>query len=381
MEIKSLIRCIEITGSDTRLDNRSYTEPTNPLPKRCLTCDFPDVEVVPQPYFLIRGRAMSPNEIAMAEMGNLLVKRRVRQILDLVATNQCEFYPTCYAKTTETTDWQLAVPLSKVRNGVVKDEIKRCPACLEPASAHPGSEWKERRFPPFEANCEIAKGMQWGSEAGSWKIWMSRDCFMSVRLFWLLKQVGIQGINEATCKSVTKPSEEESFWIKAKLDALRHAGISMNSPGTCTHEELAWFKSILKGRKSQAGKIWDGKVVRRDLGVTLPKTYLEFINAIGTACFPDSPTTSENKVRVLDPSEIDNTSFRTGRRTYQDQESQMVDGVVFAEDGLGDQFCFDIKPGVKEYQVYRYLHDYDYLELFAETFPGCIRRFMEGDHG
>jgi hypothetical protein len=47
-----------------------FWDPINPLPRKCAKCGFPDLDFVPQPYFLVKSRAMSPNELALAEKGN-----------------------------------------------------------------------------------------------------------------------------------------------------------------------------------------------------------------------------------------------------------------------------------------------------------------------
>src|ERR1700744_6610083 len=106
-----MIRPIEICGSDTRMDHRNLMgggPGINPLPAACKTCGFPDIDFVPTPYFLIRSRATSNNELALAELGNLLVKARVRKIFETVIPDLCDFHPTLGRNAPVPPPWFLA---------------------------------------------------------------------------------------------------------------------------------------------------------------------------------------------------------------------------------------------------------------------------------
>ncbi len=108
-----MIRPIHICGSDTTMDHRNLMgggPGINPVPPACQTCGFPDIDFIPNPYCLIRSRAMSSKEFAFAELGNLLVKHRVKQIFEVAIPGLCTFHPTYFQKSSETTPWFLAVP-------------------------------------------------------------------------------------------------------------------------------------------------------------------------------------------------------------------------------------------------------------------------------
>ena len=80
------MRCVQVTGSDDRMDCAQwYFDTINPLPRKCETCGFPDLDYVPQPYFLVRSRTMSPDELAPAYVGNFLVRDRVKRVIELLA--------------------------------------------------------------------------------------------------------------------------------------------------------------------------------------------------------------------------------------------------------------------------------------------------------
>ena len=72
--------CVMMTGPDVQMDQRgdSY-EPANALPAKCSHCTFPDLDFVPIPYALTKG-VSSPAETSPAQLGNFLVRERVRRI-------------------------------------------------------------------------------------------------------------------------------------------------------------------------------------------------------------------------------------------------------------------------------------------------------------
>ena len=107
--------CVEMVGSDARMDQRGNMDlPVNALPAKCRHCTFPDLDFVPQPYFLAKGVA-SPVDTAMAEAGNFFVRVRARRILELAAPGACDFYSTEELKTKQPTPWSLAVPRRNIR--------------------------------------------------------------------------------------------------------------------------------------------------------------------------------------------------------------------------------------------------------------------------
>jgi hypothetical protein len=240
--INSVMRCFHITGSDDRMDCRDmYYDPLNPLPPKCEKCGFPDLDHVPQPYYLVKSRTMSPNEIALAENGNFLVRSRIRRIFELFASGQCDFFPTCFKGTALETPWSLVVPANQVITARVDPAIPRCETCGQPRSAHPGSQYVEWLW-NFDSESEVLKSSTWGSCTSGWKTWISRHLFMSVRLFHLFKKVKANGLDEATCGKRTKPNTEESDWIKQKLELLKEHGIPFHPAGTLSEEDSKWLR-------------------------------------------------------------------------------------------------------------------------------------------
>jgi hypothetical protein len=191
------LRNIEMTGSDTRMDcGSAFFDWINPLPVACASCQFPDLNYVPQPYALIRSRARSSNEMSPAAYGNFFVRDRMRSVLQTVTPGACDFYPTVYRGTVEQTPWKLAVPRQTVETGRVRKSIARCPACKQPASAHPGTQYENWNW-GWQSPYDIAKSSNWASSEHGWKLWLDVRLVFSVRLYALLKAIGADGVVEA----------------------------------------------------------------------------------------------------------------------------------------------------------------------------------------
>ncbi len=369
------MRCIEVSGSDDRMDCREmFYYPLNPLPRRCEACGFPDLDFVPQPYFLVKSRTMTPNETAMAEKGNFLVRDRVRRVLELLAPGQCRFYPTHFKGTMNETPWSLAVPVHQVVVANVNPSIPRCQVCGEPRSAHPGSQYSEWIW-GFNSEYDVLKSFTWGSADSGWDKWTIRYCYLSVRLFHLLKQIGAKGWYETTCGKPTLPDEIETKWIRESLALLKEQGIPLHALGTVPKEDAQWFRAYLKQHESKTKPDIDVKVLEQTLKFKLPKSYVEFITKVGPVAFFDIDNEEGFDAGILLPQEFDATSYRKGVLFSEDEETKLTDGVMFADTGVGDCFCFDVQKSRKEFQVFIYKHDYGAFELYAENFAACIKRF------
>ena len=373
------MRCISLTGSDNRMDCRDmFYDPVNSLPSRCDACGFPDLDHVPRPYYLIKSRTMSPNEMAPAENGNFFVRERVRGVLELIAPGQCEFYPTCFKGTTNETPWSLAVPVNQVVTGKVNPAIPRCKACGEPRSAHPGTQIVERVWDD-NSEYDVLKAATWGSSEAGWDKWIDRGLFMSVRLFRLLKQIKARGLDEVTCAEQTKANKEELAWIDERLALLSDHGIPLHAPGTVSAADAAWLRKYLKDHAAEEPSSPDWKAIQKQLGFKLPKSYKDFIAKVGPRSFDDVDEQEGFTVHVLPPEKFDRESYRAGALESEDEETNAVDGVMFAETDHGDCFCFDVRKDRKEFEVLIYMHEYEYFEPYAPDFAACIRRFAEGE--
>jgi hypothetical protein len=376
------MRCIELVGSDDRMDCRDmFYDPINPLPPKCPKCGFPDLEHVPQPYFLVKSRTMSPNEMAPAENGNFFVRPRVRRVLELVAPGQCRYFSTSYKGTTAQTPWLLAVPAHQVVTATVKPSIPRCGACGEPRSAHPGTQFDQWLW-DHQSEYDVLKSSTWGSSESGWDQWISRDLFMSARLFHLLGKVKAKGLDEARRgKPAQQPDKEDSAWIKEKLQILETDGIPFHADGTLSDSDATWLRNYIKSHPHPTASKLDIKAIERGLKLKLPKSYVEFITKVGPASFKDVDEQEGFTVQVLMPGKFDTKSFRAGALDADDEETNAVDGVMFAETEHGDCFCLDVQKGKKEPRVMLYKHEYHCFEPYAENFAACIKRFAGGGDG
>jgi hypothetical protein len=385
------MRCVQITGSDDRMDCRDmFDDPINPLPRKCATCGFPDLDHVPQPYFLVRSRTLSPNELALAETGNFFLRERVRRVLDLLAPGQCTFFPTCYKGTSEKTPWLLAVPNHQVATARVHPSIPRCTACGEPRSAHPGSQWTEMLFgrPPRdqprgegwtdESERELLKSSTWGSSQRGWGQWIFRNLYLSVRLLHLLKKIKARGFYEATCQKPVAPDKDESAWIREKLQLLEASGIPFHAAGTLSADDAKWFRQFLKSHACQVESAWDIKAVEKRVQAKLPKSYIDFVHTVGQMSFENIDEQEGFTASILPPTELGKVRHAD---ESEDEESRAVNALTFATTGHGDCFCFDVQKGKKEYAVVLFKHEGMFFEPYAENFAACIKRFAGGGDG
>jgi hypothetical protein len=382
------MRCVEICGSDNRMDCREmFYDPINPLPRKCAKCGFPDLDHVPQPYYLVKSRTLSPNELALAENGNFFIRDRIRRVLDLVAPRQCSYFPTQFKGTSEETPWFLTVPNHQITTARVKKNIPRCESCGEPRSAHPGTQWSEilfggpRRGQPnvegwtSDSDYEVLKSATWGSSERGWDQWISRDLFLSVRLLHLLKKIKAKGFYEATCEKPETPDKEETAWIAEQLRAFEKNGIPLNPEGSLSDEDAKWFRDYLKTHARKVRSKWDVKAVERRVKTKLPKSYLEFVSQVGSAAFENVDEQEGFTASILTPNQLSLEEFAD---ELEDEESRAVNGLTFATTDHGDCFCFDVQKGRKEYSIFLYKHEYNCYEPYADNFVACIRRFTGG---
>jgi hypothetical protein len=333
---------------------------------------------------------MSPNELAGAENGNFFIRERVRRVLDILAPSQCTYFPTCYKGTSEKTPWLLAVPNHQVVTAKVDPSIPRCAACGEPRSAHPGTQWSEmlfgraRRDQPrgegwtADSDYEVLKSATWGSSERGWDQWISRDLYMSVRLLHLLKKIKAKGFYEATCQKPVTPNNEESAWIKEKLQLLEASSIPFHATGTLSDDETKWFRQFLKTHARQEEPEWDIKAVEKRVKAKLPKSYVDFVNTVGPMCFENVDEQEGFTASILPPTELGMKGYADD---FEDEESIAVNGLTFATTRHGDCFCFDVQKGKKEYAIFLFKHEYNLLEPYAENFAACIKRFAGESDG
>ncbi len=373
----NIMRCIAVNGSDNRMDCRDlWWDPLNPIPKKCLTCGFPDLDHVPQPYYLRKSLTMTSSELASAAMGNLLVRDRVRRILELLVPGQCEFHPTCFTGTPDATPWTLAVPKHQVETALVDPAIPSCPTCKQPRSAHPGTQYAKWLW-NFSSKYDVLKASTWGSSEEGWDKWMQRDTYMSVRLYHLLKKSGAKGLYEQTCDKETTPDNQESDWIREKIALLNQNDLLLNAKGALSKNDAKWLQEYANRHASPQPFTWPIRSLEKSLGFGLPKSYVEFISKVGPLSFENVDGQEGFVAHVLVPEDLDCKSYRAGMLKADDEDTSSVDGLMFARTDHGDCFCFNLKKDRKEYRVFHYQHESNCFEPYAESFAACVKRFAK----
>lgn len=117
---------------------------------------------------------------------------------------------------------------------------------------------------------------------------------------------------------------------------------------------------------------WDIKAVEKRVKAKLPKSYVDFLKAVGPRSFENIDEEEGFTASILPPTELGVAGYAD---ELEDEESRAVNGLTFATTGHGDCICFDVQKGKKEYTVYLFKHEYNLLEPYAESFVACIKRF------
>ncbi|MCP5522287.1 MAG: SMI1/KNR4 family protein [Verrucomicrobiales bacterium] len=416
--------CVEMVGPDVQMDQHgSSYDPANRLPAKCQHCSFPYLDFVPQPYLLTKG-VVSPSEMSPAQMGNFLVRKRARQIFEIVVPQACAFYPTIEKKTKKPTDWSLAVPKAILAMpGRKADKQPSCPKCHEPKSGYAFEDHARyiAQLRQFDSQrVDVFKSQDWDSSGTaeddfvsvnrerkksgmppqSWKEhiqwaipgleppthpqrWtrrhLSRNLFFSIRLEQLLKRAKVKGqlVRSYAFKEV-QPSSEDEKWIEEKLRLLADKGLTgAVKPTQKAGGIQSWFQQFLKRNATTGQKSVRFAAVEQKQSITLPQAYKDFISAVGSKSFADVCGMEGSTTTVLLPHRLDFKNYRRGMMPYLEGEQAEVDGVMFAEIDSGDCFVFDVSAKASDCSIYWYRHEENDLEPFAANFAECIKRFVQ----
>jgi hypothetical protein len=323
---------------------------------------------------------MTPTEISAGAHGNLLVRPRLRRIIEVILPEQCRFYPTTYFKSSEQTPWSLAVPVEFCHTGMVKKTIPRCQSCGEPMSGHPGSEyekWEHVLDDASQMTSELYKSENWSSgdlRGGARKAWINREISISLRFYRLLRDLKVAGIYQTGGE--TKPDKAELSWVAEKMSFVRKQGIPLVPEGALSTEDKKWFTDYLRATKRVAKKPVEVRDLEKRHKVKFPKSFLDYVETVGSQSYPDIDGQEGFNVTIHLPKDCDFKNFRKGAIQSDDEVSQAVDGVMFASTEHGDCFVFDFRKDGKEYEVFVYLHEMNSYENYAPNFVKCLKRFV-----
>jgi hypothetical protein len=367
---------------------------------------------------LLAAGFASPAETALAEVGNFLVRDRVRRILEMAAPGACAFHATAERKSQKPTAWWLAVPKTILQVPGMKPISPFCPKCRQPKQGYwPDPKKFGAAMKAFHCGgADVFKGLTWncsyiaedslakmnrlrkkdGTPPADWSFYgidapshpgrwtrkqISRDLYFSVRLERLLKRAKVRGqLVKVLEVEEVQAAPEDDTWIEEKLALLGEQGLveAKSIAGKKTSPTVeAWFRSYLKSNSRRRGKPIDFPRIERKLKAKLPQNYKDFISAVGPKSFKHVNDTEGFTVHVLAPSNLDFRSYRRGRIRDLDEEQSQIDGVMFASTEHGDCFVFDISPRNTDYPVFWYDHEQNSLEPFAGSFAECMHRFSK----
>lgn len=410
--------CVRMTGPDVRMDRiGSDFDPANRLPVKCSHCTFPDLTFVSRPYLLTKGIS-SDVESSPAEMGNFLVRERVRRILELVTPEACIFHPTADWKSKKPAPWWLVVPKEILEVPCPKASPPCCSECGEPKvwCYQTDDFWAKMKV--FDTRgIDVFKSRSWNSrpetvedayektnryrkEIGEpplpWSHWgvespthperwtrkmLDRELFFSIRLDELFKRAKVRGqlVRFYNFKEV-EPTPDDEAWVEKKLQLLAEHGL-VDAPKQAASKAASavakWFKEFVKRNTEKGLKLVDFATVETKGKLALPKDYKDFISAVGTRSFEDVCDMKGSTTTVLPPQKLDFKNYRRGRVPHLEGDDAKVDGVMFASTDYGDCFLFDVSAKGKDYPVFWYRHEENTLEPFAPNFAECIKRFVQ----
>ncbi len=156
---------------------------------------------------------------------------------------------------------------------------------------------------------------------------------------------------------------------------LTRLGVPLHAPGTLS-KDARWFRAYLK-REDASPHDCDFKAFEKQHRIRVPKTYKDFITRFGGRTLAGVDAETTDTVRVLMPQELDIANYRKGAMETTDEDSARVDGIMFAETGDGDGYCFDLASAAKEPPVVRFVHEGFYFEPSATNFVEFLRRWCD----
>ncbi len=359
--MKKDIRLSRIVSSDTRMDiiDKLYLldTPINTYTSTCPACSFPDINTVPKPYYILRRRIGIPQEIQVADLGNILVSKRVKRIIEILFPGQCIFHKTYTFEEKLLTKWWLAEVVHSEVSAEISEGVKKCSHCNEPYSSH-GTQQKYMNY-DIVSEYDIVKSKSWFScSEKDWKeTWISRDLFLSVRLINLLKKVKAVGIYQDADSNFKKLLKEEKDWIEEalqKIAAVDEKLLSPNDYARISENDIQKMKEVLLPHigitdNYQTNSSYQG------FSLTEPLQLLAGIT--GEICF------DEKAGATL----YTQNDWELGKRI---KKTASVVLVTFARDQYGNTWQFDIKNPF--HPVYYWDHETDEKDVANQTIAEFI---------
>lgn len=341
---------------DIRDTNRLHEAPVNEYRIRCNYCLFPDIEEVPQPYYLMKNRIYSGIEVFEADLGNLLVSSRIKAIIERLFPCQCTFYKTYIEGENITTKWWLAAVNNKVVSGEVKDDVPRCEFCGQPLHAHPGTQYKYWHH-DMEVNFDIVKSENWHTMSieSRDEHWLSRDLFLSVRFIGLLKKLKAKGIFQYFYSKNKKLLPEEKQWIDHALYLLDE-GLRLPKAENITLDDIDWLKESIN---KYCGCLNNSESFRTRFK-TKPNQLIDVLLNIQRDIILDE----EAGIKIV--------PFQDWETNHNNSKKNKL--ISFCFDDYGNSWSFN--PKDKNLAVYYYNHEYDEYDLVYSTIIEFLKMYM-----
>lgn len=344
-------RLSAITCSDRRMDivdtNYLLDTPINTYNIKCASCKFPDIDTIPNPYYLAKNRIFSGVEIMEADLGNLLISIRLKKIFEILFPGTCVFKKTFIQTTKISTNWWLAIPNRTIISGEADETVLRCKKCNQPLYAHPGSQYKFW-IHDFEGEYDIVKSENWFStDDKDWKkSWIGRDVFLSVRLISLLKKISAKGIYQQLGSKYKGLTKSEKQWVEEALNKIDSLGINIIKKEV-TSDELNKLRLFLKIEELNTDNI----------SLFEKKFNCQASDIVKILCSITEP--------ILINAEINNEYKILGIKDWELLKSSK-NLINFAFDDFGNSLQFDLKDKVCP------IYHYDHETMTSELTHSCI---------
>jgi hypothetical protein len=209
-----------------------------------------------------------------------------------------------------------------------------------------------------------------------------RDIFFTEDVLEVLKAGQVKG---PYCDRLWTNEELKTRKEKEKQgESWRPSGMTVylnGKGGKPTEKKSAagqrWFKEYLKSNAKKKPAAVDFAAVEKKRKVKLPQAYQDFIATVGPKSFKDVLETEGFVAKILPPEKMNFRDYRLGKWEDTDEEAAEVDGVMFATTDHGDCFVFDVSGKGSDYPVYRYDHETNAMEPWADNFADSIERFVK----
>ena len=331
-----------------------YDTPINKYEVKCNSCKFPDINKIPEPYFMRKKFAYSNLEIFKANLGNLFLSDRIKKIFSVVFNEQLEYKPVYIENSTIKSKWWLGIIKNHVVSGEIKDEIPKCDKCFEPLHWHPGSQSKYW-LSELESCFDIVKSKNWHSiDNKDWKIsWITRDIFFSKRLIVLLKKLKAKGINETFKTIKQKATIEDKEWVRTVFEMLSE---DLQFPNVTIYEESK-KKEIVK-KITGTAILTKNKNQNTTIKIKFENEIIELFKQL------DKP------LKLSNDTDFFIMKFEDWERN-SDIENKRMNYINFASDSYGNYYSLD--GNNKNYPVFYYNHE----TMAFEQIYNSIYEFIE----